>query len=691
MGTVTTLVDHASVVPPEPAGPATGAAGSRSATERAGLAALLIAATVMYLWNITVDGMGNQFYAGAAWAGSKSWEALLFGSLDPADFITVDKPPVSQWVMGLSGRIFGFSSASMLIPQALMAVAAVALLYGAVRRITGNPAMALLAGTALALTPVAALMFRFNNPDAVMVLLMMTAAYATVRALERASTRWLVLAGAALGLAFLAKMLEGLMVLPALGLAYLVAAPNPLRTRLLQLLGALAALVVSSGWYVVLTLLWPASSRPYLAGSTDNNFMNLVLGYNGFARVLGRNHGGGGGNAPAAAPAHAAAGDHPGFGGFGGQVHGVQRLFTGEFGFEIGWLLPAALLAFVLVLVSRGRAPRTDRMRAGALVFGGWIIIDGGVLSYMNGMVHPYYCLSIAPAVAGMFAIGVAEMWHRRDTTFGRFGTAALLALTGVWSFVLLHRNSAWHPELRWSILVVTIAAAVALTVPRTHRAHRHLAAVVLTAGLVASLAGAAAYSFVTVATAHSGGGPTVGPAQAGGRGGIGQSRPNSQLAAMLKGTNATWAAATNGSSAAAGLELASDRAVMAIGGFSGSDPAPTLAQFQADVRDGKVAYYVVQADGRNQGAPDAGDQTGAAPRTPGSSARDHGAVDGRATARQPAAAGAVPAPENGANTGGPGGYGRNRHTDITDWVTANFPAQHIDTATVYPLTGYHG
>lgn len=646
-----------------------------SAVERAGLAVLLIATTVMYLWDITVNGMGNQFYAGAAWAGSKNWEALLFGSLDPANFITVDKPPVSQWVMGLSGRLFGFSSASMLVPQAVMAVATVALLYGAVRRITANHWMALLAGAALALTPVAALMFRFNNPDAVMVLLMTAAAYATVRALDRASTTWLMLAGAALGFAFLAKMLEGLMVVPSLGVAYLLAAPASLRRRLLQLLGGLVALLVSSGWYVLLTLWWPASSRPYLAGSTDDNFMNLVLGYNGFARVLGRDHGGGA--APAHDPAAAAqaappSGAHNGFGGFGGQAHGVQRLFTGEFGFEIGWLLPAALLAMVLVLVSRGRAPRTDRMRAAAIVFGGWIVIDGGVLSYMNGMVHPYYCLSIAPAVAGMFAIGVAELWNRRHTAFGRFGTAALLVVTGVWSVVLLHRNSGWYPELRWTILVVTLIAAVLLAVPWTYAAHRRLAAVVLTAGLIGGLAGSAAYSFATVATAHSGGGPTVGPAQASGRGGVGRTRPDPQLSAMLRATTATWAAATNGSSAAAALELDSDRPVMAIGGFSGSDPVPTLAQFQADVRDGRIAYYVVQADGRNQGPADAREQGMTGNRNPGTTGRAEGATTTD-------------------NAGGPGGFGRNQHADITTWVTATFPAQRIGNATVYNLSGYRG
>ncbi|MGY4098629.1 ArnT family glycosyltransferase [Nocardia sp. R16R-3T] len=695
-------MDTESVIPPQPAAShPVGGFGGRVA-ERAGLAVLLIATAVMYLWNITINGMGNQFYAGAAWAGSKNWEALLFGSLDPANFITVDKPPVSQWVMGLSGRVFGFSSASMLVPQAVMAVAAVALLYGAVRRVAGSHYTALLAGAALALTPVAALMFRFNNPDAVMVLLMMAAAYATVRAIERASTRWILLAGAALGFAFLAKMLEGLMVLPALGLAYLVAAPNPIRNRIVQLFGALLALLVSSGWYVLVTLLWPTSSHPYLAGSTDNNFMNLVLGYNGFARVLGRNHGGGPGG-PANGPSTGAnaaagaaqlpsgapqvpAGGRGGFGGFGGQVRGVERLFTGEFGFEIGWLLPAALVALVLVLVSRGRAPRTDVMRAAAIVFGGWIVIDGGVLSYMNGMVHPYYCLSIAPGVAGMFAIGIHEMWTKRHTTFGRLGLAALVAVTGVWSFVLLHRNSGWYPELRWAIVAVTIVAAVLIGLPWAHRTNR-LAAAVLTVGLIGSMSGAAAYSFATIGTAHSGGGPTVGPAQASGRGGagFGQSQSNPQLAALLQATNSTWAAAINGSSAAAGLELQSDKAVMAIGGFSGSDPTPTLAQFQTDVKDGEITYYIVQNDGRDQGA-----------NNGETSDRDPGVDNGRNAGAAPAVGGGQSHRQQGGaepaqTPGGPGGFGRNQHTDITNWVTATFTAQQVGNATAYNLTGYHG
>ena len=246
---------------------------------RLALLALLTGTAVLYLWNITVNAMGNDFYAAAAWAGSKNAEALLFGSLDPNNFITVDKPPLSQWVMGLSGQLFGFSSASMLVPEALMAVGSVALLYATVKRVAG-PWAGLLAGAALALTPVSVLMFRFNNPDAAMVLLMIAGAYCGVRALQGAGARWMALAGVMMGLAFLAKMLEGIMVAPSIALAYLVAAQVSWRQRLTHIGWAVIGCLASSGWFVVLTLLWPASSRPYLAGSTDNNFMNLVLGYN---------------------------------------------------------------------------------------------------------------------------------------------------------------------------------------------------------------------------------------------------------------------------------------------------------------------------------------------------------------------------------------------------------------------------
>lgn len=598
----------------------------RIARERLALTVLLAATALAYLWNITVNGMGNQFYAASAWAGSLSWKALLFGSLDPANFITVDKPPVSQWVMGLSGQLFGFGSAAMLIPEALMGVGSVALLYGAVRRISG-PRAALLAGAVLALTPVAALMFRFNNPDAAMVLLMTAAAYCTVRALQGAGARWLMLAGVALGFAFLAKMLEGLMAAPAIALVYLVAATVPMRVRLTHLAGSLAAFLVSAGWFVALTLLWPASSRPYLAGSTDNNFMNLVLGYNGFGRVLGHNHYGTHNDADPAA----SAGRH--HGGWGDQAHGLPRLFTGEFGFEIGWLLPAGLLAVVLVLISRRGRPRTDLVRAGAILFGSWLLIDGVVLSFMKSMVHPYYCLSLAPALAAMFAIGIAEMWRRREDRLGQIGLTTLLLGTAGWGFWILGRNGSWLPPLRWAILVVAVAAAIAL-LWALRAGHPATATVALAVALIGGLTGSTAYTVATLGQPHTGGGPSVGPADPDDDHSHGWNSDNPEVNAMLRGSNTTWSAAINRSGAAAALETATDTAVMAIGGFTGTDPVPTLAQFQTYVADRQITYYILPE-----------------PKN------DHG-----------------------------GFFGNDSHADISDWVKASFASTKVGSDTVYDL-----
>jgi 4-amino-4-deoxy-L-arabinose transferase-like glycosyltransferase len=460
-----------------------------------------------------------------------------------------------------------------------------------------------------------------------------------VRALQKASPKWLALAAVALGFAFLAKMLEGLMVAPALAAAYLVAAPTTLWARLRHVGVAAVAFVISAGWFVVLTLLWPASSRPYIAGSTDNNFMNLVLGYNGFARVLGRNHKGFGTPQTVvgqAAGAQVNIGSRGGFGGFGSQSQGWSRLFSGEFGFEIGWLVPAALLATVLVLLSRGRAPRTDLTRATAILFGGWLVVDGLVLSFMHGSIHPYYCLSIAPPVAAMFAIGVHELWGRREKWVYRGGLAVLVGGTGLWSWVILGRNSHWLPALRWTILVLAAVAAVALVVPRTHQVRHRVALCVLGVGLIGALGGPAAYAITTIGQPHEGGGPTVGPADASRQGRMRgfQNVANPRLDAMLKDTNTEWSAAVLRSSTAAGLELSSGTAVMAIGGFSGSDPVPTLSQFKDDVVAHKVTYYIVVSN------------------------RGHGP-----------------------------GSGSRGHADIAKWVAATFRATNVGDTTVYDLS----
>ena len=628
------------------------------------LTILLAATAVLYLWNLTASGYANTFYAAAAQAGSQNWKAWFFGSLDTSNFITVDKPPASLWVMGVSGRIFGFSSASLLVPQALMGIGSVALVYAAVKRVA-SPAAGLVAGAVLAATPAAALMFKFDNPDALLVLLMTLAGYFVIRAMctaiGRRAAMWVALAGVALGFAFLTKMLQGLMVLPAFGAAYLIAGQVRLRTRLVHLVIGAASVVISAGWWVLAVWLWPADSRPYIGGSTNNSVMDLVVGYNGLGRLFGSTGGGGG-------MAGGSAGSS-----FGGSA-GLERLFGSEMGIQISWLIPAALIALVFGLLACGRAPRTDLVRASLILWGGWFLVTGLIFNYMSGTIHPYYTVALAPAVAGMIGTGGYALWLVRARWIGRCGLAATMLAAGIWSWVLLHRNADWLPMLKWILLAGTVVGAILVLVGAKDR-FRKLAVAGLILGSLAGITGSASYAIATAATAHGGSIPTAGPTGAvsdsgiGGGGGMGggpelqngDAPPNSsdatvnpasngqelssgsestsELTAMLVNAGTTWSAATNGSQSAATYELASNTAVMAIGGWS-SDPAPTLDQFIQYVADGKIHYYIAGGQGGSQREGQSGDSTSSV---------------------------------------------------IQEWVEANFTSTTVGNSTIYDLSGYVG
>jgi len=412
--------------------------------ERPALLGLLALTAFLCLINLSRNGWANDFYAAAVEAGTKSWKAFFFGSFDSSSFITVDKAPASLWVMELSGRIFGVNSWSVLVPQALEGVACVGVLYAAVRRWFG-PVAGLIAGLTLALTPVAALMFRFNNPDALLVLLLTAAAYMMIRALENGRSRWLVFAGLLLGFAFLAKMMQAFLVVPGFAVAYLWAGPPRLGKRIRQVLLAGAAIIVGGGWWVAIAELVPAADRPYFGGSTNNNILQLAIGYNGLGRLTGTETGSVGGPG--------------GGGGFGGAT-GLTRLFSAEFGGQISWLLPAALICLAGMLWVSRRAVRTDRTRAAALLWGGWLLCTGLVFSYMSGIIHPYYMVALAPAIAALVSVGAMALWERRLGWFGRLVATATVGVTVWWACELLSRSASWLPWLRWVIILAGLAAA---------------------------------------------------------------------------------------------------------------------------------------------------------------------------------------------------------------------------------------
>jgi hypothetical protein len=282
--------------------------------------------------------------------------------------------------------------------------------------------------------------------------------YALVRALEKAQTKWLVLAGTLVGFGFITKMLQAFLIIPALVIVYLLAAPTGWWRRVWQVVVMGVATVVAAGWWVAAVELTPAADRPYIGGSQNNNLFNLIFGYNGFGRLTGSESGSvvGGGGAGSA--------------GQWGPT-GLLRLFNTSFGNMMSWLLPGALLMGAVLLVFTIRAKRTDRERAALLLFGGALVGTGLAISLGQGIIHPYYTVALAAPLAGLVGIGTMGLWQRRSTWVGRAGLAAGLLATSVWGFVLLDRTADWFPFLRFVVLVGGIlgaAAIVALPLLRT-------------------------------------------------------------------------------------------------------------------------------------------------------------------------------------------------------------------------------
>ncbi len=609
---------------------------------RPALLGLLLGTAVLYFYNLTSSGYANSFYSAAVQAGSASWKAFFYGSSDAASSITVDKPPASLWLMALSVRVLGLSSFAILLPQVLMGVGTVGVVYAAVKRYFSTAA-GLLAGVVMALTPVAVLMFRFNNPDALLTFLMALGAYATMRSVEKGSIRWMAITGVFIGLGFLTKTLQVFLVVPFFGLAYLLFANTTLRRRIIGSIAALAAMVLSAGWWVAVVELVPASMRPYIGGSQDNDFLSLTFGYNGFGRLTGNETGsvGGGGNGTS--------------GGNWGAT-GIGRLFNSEIGGQISWLIPSAVILLAVGLFLRSRMPRTDLRRAAYVVWGGWLLVTGLTFSFMAGIFHAYYTVALAPAVAALVGMGAVEAWEKRHHPVATIALSAATAAASVWGFVLLTRTTAYGSWLRIGVLAIGLAAAFLLLA--VNQLHKKAIPLVIAGAIAAGLAGPTAYSLSTVATGHTGSivdagpstggmggmgggggmprgqfgppgtttggtgtqanGGTVGGTQGGttggttgaqgGTGGMGgllnASTPSTEVVAALSANagDYTWVAAAIGSQNAAGLQLGTQLPVMAIGGFNGSDPSPTLAQFEAYVKAGKIHYFLASSTGGGPG-----------------------------------------------------------------------------------------
>ncbi|GHO99086.1 putative mannosyltransferase YycA [Reticulibacter mediterranei] len=598
------------------------------------LGAVILISLFMNFFQLGQNGFGNLYYAAGVKSMGDSLHNFFFVSFDPGGFVTIDKPPLGFWLQVISTKIFGFTPFSVFFPQALAGVLSVLLLYWLVRRRFGTTA-GLLAAFALAISPISVLTNRNNTIDSTLILVLLLGAWAVLRAAETGKLRWLLLCAVCIGLGFNIKMLQAYLVVPAYGLLYLLAAPRSIWKRLLHLgLALLLMASISLSWAAAVDLT-PSSSRPYVGSSQDNSEISLAFGYNGVQRLLG-SFGMGGGNRqtppinsssttqsssttaqntnsstelPPMGDGGPQGGSNNG-GPFNTGTAGVLRLFNEPLAGQIAWLLPMALLGIVALAWQRRLNFREDREQQSLILWGGWLLTTAVFFS-MAGFFHQYYLSTMAPAICALFGIGAVIMWRDyRHAGWRGWLLPVALVLTALEQLHIITSNTAWGTWMIPLIAIPCALAAIVLIVARLVpllKANTRLQVSLVSLSLMALLLTSAVWSATPVLQNSASSLPVAGPSQQfGGFGGGGNdhSSTNTNLISYLEANkgNAKYLVATASSNEADSIILATNQSVMALGGFSGSDPILTTDQLATLVANGTVRYFLINGSGGGPG-----------------------------------------------------------------------------------------
>ncbi|MGO8914783.1 MAG: glycosyltransferase family 39 protein [Stellaceae bacterium] len=562
-----------------------------------GLAAILLLGAGLRGWGIERNGFGTEYYAAGVRSMAGSWHNFLFNAFDPAGFVSLDKPPLAFWLQVASVKLLGFSGFALHLPQLLEGVGAIALLYHLVARRFGATA-GLLAALFLALTPISVAVDRSDNTDSCLVLFLLLASWPLIVAAERASTGLLLLAAALVGLAFNAKMLAALVVVPGFLAIYLCAAPVAWKRRLIDAALAGAVLAAVSLSWIALYDLTPAASRPYAGSSHANSMLELAVGHNGIERLIRRDR------PPAPLPVAAAA---PARRFEPRTPPGPLRLLHPALVGQVAWLLPLALAGMLLPLRRQRSLLSLPPRPLAALLWSGWALIYGAVLSFAAGLFHDYYLVTLAPPLATLAAIAVVELWSRAPEGGGRRLLPAMLLLTAAWQAAMEWRYVPWQlGDWRlWLLLALAggsgLAAAGLLTAPRDAMARRGAA---LGLGIAALLATPTAWALSNVLERGNVAFPVadlslLATGEEHGRdrfaGEARLARDETLLGFLLRHrTGERYLLAVPNARLAAPIILRSGEPVMALGGFSGGDPILDPAALARLVEAGELRFILI-------------------------------------------------------------------------------------------------
>jgi 4-amino-4-deoxy-L-arabinose transferase-like glycosyltransferase len=546
------------------------------------LVALLAGTALLYVWKLAQNSWANEFYSAAVRSMSSGGHNFLYASFDPTGVMTTDKPPLALWVQTASVDLFGYRPLSILVPQVVIGVATVGLVYDLTRRRFGRGA-GFIAGLVLATTPITVAVSRNNNPDALLVLCCVAALWCFVRGLDSGRTLWIVLAGVSVGLGFETKWAVALLVVPGIAAGWLWVAQRGRAVAFGQLLQAGAAAVAVGAAWPLLVALTPTADRPWLGSTSDNSIFSLITGFNGLDRIA----------APTAGPA---SGDAP----------GPFRLLNADLGGQAGWLLGFAI-AGAIAIVAATRLRRADARSGWLIAVAGAFVTTAIAFSTANGTFHPYYISLLAPFTAMLVGAGARQIVEK-------VGLAAPLAVTAgaLTEVIVIHNNPQQLGSLGPFLLAGAVVIAAALLAVRALRGRAALVTVALAGLLIAP----ATWAIQTDGHPGSPSHPAGGPAGADAIGGpVARQTPARHVARKLSpGQRALiderelhevlhYVRRHGGGALGIQSQLMAEPAIVAtgahiagLGGFTGTQSNPTVAWFASAVHSGRIRWVLVHS-----------------------------------------------------------------------------------------------
>ncbi len=596
-----------------------------------GMILILLLAAWLRFSNLDSIGYGNHYYTATVKSMLQSWHNFFFVSAEPGASVSVDKPPVGFWIQSVSAYFLGVNGFAVVLPEIIAGLLSVVLVFHLVRRSFGTLA-GLLAALALAITPVVVATDRNNTIDSLLILTLLLAAWAWVKAAETSRMRYLLLGAALVGIGFNIKMLQAFLPLPVFIAMYFLGAREKIGRKILKLaLAAVLLIVISLSWITIVDLV-PADQRPYVGSSSDNSEWTLAIGYNGLSRLfgMGRNRA-----SPLARPANQGnlpiqprqnqplprPGTNPrqlntpnapvNVGGFnrpgGGMMNfgqpGALRLVLGPLSKEASWLLPVAIVGLLALLMIGKLSWPLDERRQAAVLWGGWLL-TAVVFFSVASFFHEYYLAMLGAPMAALVGIGlkdVIDLLHKKKW-LGVFLLVLLAVATLAlqWNIAKSYlKDLSWMP---WVCAVTGLGGVAVVLSVLVKKQVLKIFGVVLVIGalLINPLLWSAwtmQYSSVNQSLPAAFSGTTR---ELQNRGGL---QINQALLRFLQSNTQgmEYLMAVPSSMQGADYVLATGRPVLYMGGFNGSDAVVSAEDLEYLVEAGRLRFIYFAAGGNNQ------------------------------------------------------------------------------------------